>query len=118
MGALPTSFRRNRETAAAQGATVSGDPVASTNIQVQAAPPAKDWFVRNDYPTNTRAVYEELERYDKLLVERKSQELPTTLSGATTKNLNNKRRIQEQVLFLMEQVDNQGRSLECRLQGN
>ncbi|KAF9312854.1 hypothetical protein BG006_004274, partial [Podila minutissima] len=62
LGVLPASFRRNREIAAAQGPTVSGDLVASTNVQVQAALPAKDWFVRNDYPTNTRDVYEELER--------------------------------------------------------
>ncbi|KAI9237291.1 MAG: hypothetical protein BYD32DRAFT_461699 [Podila humilis] len=62
LGALPTSFRRNREIAAAQGLTVSGDPVVSTNVQVQAALPVKDWFVSNDYPTNTRAVYEELEQ--------------------------------------------------------
>ncbi|KAG9067473.1 hypothetical protein KI688_012256 [Linnemannia hyalina] len=48
------------------------------------------------------SVFDELEWYDKLLAERKARGLPTTLSGATTKNLNNKRRIHEQVLFLME----------------
>lgn len=61
---------------------------------------AEDWFVKNNYPANTKAIFEELERYDKLLAERKAQGLSTTLSGATTKNLNNKRRIEEQVLFL------------------
>lgn len=49
-----------------------------------------------------KAVFEELERFANLSAERKARGLPTTLSSATTKNLNDKKRICEQVLFLRE----------------
>ncbi|KAK5828997.1 hypothetical protein F5H01DRAFT_329326 [Linnemannia elongata] len=100
---LPASFRRQKESEAVQRPKNSeaGDLAASTDIPT-APVQAKDWFVPTNFPNNTKAIFEELERYDNLRTERRIQGLPTTLSGAATKNLNNKRRIQEQVLFLVE----------------